>query len=52
MTKLEERLAQSIKEIEEGECVELLPSKEGKWKIVIPNSIVDDMDNMFKKKKK
>jgi hypothetical protein len=52
MDKLEERLAQSIKEIEEGECVELLPAKEGKWKIVVANNVVEDLNKIFKKKKK
>lgn len=52
MSKLEERLAQSIKEIEEGECFEVTPQKKGKWKIVVANNVVEDLNKMFNKKKK
>lgn len=40
---LEDRLVQAKEEIERGECIEIPPSKEGGYKIVIPDCVSKDI---------
>jgi hypothetical protein len=48
-SELEERLVQAKEEIERGECFEIPPSKEGGFKIVIPDCVSTDIVNAANK---
>jgi hypothetical protein len=50
--EIEGRIDEAVKEIKEGKCVELPPSKEGGLKIVIPDSVSQQLIDIANKKKK
>ena len=45
------KIKESVKEVKEGKCIEIPPSKEGGYKIVIPNSISKEISDISKKLK-
>jgi hypothetical protein len=49
--KLKKRLDEATKEIEEGKFVELPPKKDGGFKVIIPDSVSQDIINISNKKK-
>lgn len=52
LEKLEESIDEAKKEIKEGKCVELPPSKDGGYKIVIPDSVSKQIIDVANRKKK
>lgn len=50
--EIEGRISEAVKEIKEGKCVELPPSKDGKFKIVIPDSVSKQFIDIANKRKK
>ena len=45
VAELEERLVQAKEEIQRGECMEIPPSKDGDFKIIIPDCVSTDIVN-------
>lgn len=46
---LKGRLEEAMKEIEEGKCTEIPPKKEGEWKVVIPDSVSQQIKEIMDK---
>lgn len=52
MEDIKERINKARDEIKKGKCIEIPPKKNGGFKIVIPDSVCEEMKNVFGKKKK
>ena len=49
MDDIKKSIKKASKEIKEGKCIEIPPKKKGGFKVVIPDSVCENMKDIFKK---